>query len=162
MKVYRLCRKEEIISILKNQNFDGVGQECIQDETINTHKYKNDKKYLHFFPKFDDLLYLNTTEGHYICIYDIEDEILEQTKGIGKYVDFIKFMNLVDIEEYAIETSSLDIKNLLCVFKIEKFIDYEDLWFDHSLKGFIRPVYIQNQQKITQEAASEPEPPLAL
>ena len=146
MKVYRLCRKEEIISILKNQNFDGVGQECIQDETINTHKYKNDKKYLHFFPKFDDLLYLNTTEDNYICTYDIPDSILDKTKGIGKYVDFIKFMNLVDIEEYAIETSSLDLKNLLCVFKIEKFIDYEDLWFDRSLKGFIRPVYIQNKK----------------
>ncbi|MBR5012502.1 MAG: hypothetical protein IKY15_01040 [Clostridia bacterium] len=146
MKVYRLCRKEEIISILKNQNFDGVGQECIQDETINTHKYKNDKKYLHFFPKFDDLLYLNTTEGHYICTYDIPDSILDKTKGIGKYVDFIKFMNLVDIEEYAIETSSLDIKNILSVFRIEKFIDYEDFWFDRSLKGFIRPVYIQNKK----------------
>ena len=146
MKVYRLCRKEEIFSILKNQNFEGVGQECIQDETINTHKYKNDKKYLHFLPKFDDLLYLNTTEGNYICTYDIQDEILDQTKGIGKYVDFVKFMNLVNVEEYAIETSCLDINNLLCVFRIEKFIDYEDLWFDHSLKGFLKPVYIQNKK----------------
>ena len=147
MKVYRLCRQEEIEKIFKDKGFQNVGQECIRDQTINNHNYITGKKYLHFFPSFDSLLHLNTAEGHYICTYDIPKQLLDQTKGIGKYVDFVHLMHLVDVDEYAIETSALDINHLLCVFKIEKFIDYEDLWLDSTLKGFIRPVYIQKQKQ---------------
>ena len=147
MKVYRLCRQEEIEKIFNDKGFQNVGQECIQDKTINSHLYKENQKYLHFFPKFDDLLYLNTTEGNYICTYDIPDDILRARKGIGKYVDFVRFMHLIDVEEYAVETSALSINHLLCVFKIDKFIDYEDLLFDRSLKGFITPMYVKPSKK---------------
>ena len=48
MKVFRLCREEEIKQILKNQSCEKVGSYCSNSEK-NSHNYNEDVKYLHFF-----------------------------------------------------------------------------------------------------------------
>lgn len=81
MKVYRLCRQNEIDEILQNKSFQNVGNFCSEDKTKNTHQYNANKKYLHFFRDKSSLLYLNTLKNRYICTLDIPEYILNSKIG---------------------------------------------------------------------------------
>ena len=151
MKVYRLCRRKEIESIVQNKNFSGVGKKFVADENKNNHKYSSTKKYLHFFKHSASLLYLNTLKGRYIAIYDLPETLLERRKGLGKYVDFVSFSNLRTIEEYAISTKQLEIKNLVAVYEIVKDLDYEDIWHGEAHSNFVkkRPLrFFENERNM--------------
>ena len=59
MKVFRLCREDEVKQILNSKSFENVGNYCRNSER-NSHNYNEDVRYLHFFKNKSDLLYLNT------------------------------------------------------------------------------------------------------
>ena len=86
MKVYRVCDKEEIDKILSGVDFKDIGAPGIRykkepgEIDLNTHIYDENEMYMHFFPDFKDLFYLNLEEGRYICLYDIPEEILESKR----------------------------------------------------------------------------------
>lgn len=146
MIVYRLCRKDEIESILKNKNFNSVGKFFKADTKKNNHKYLVGKKYLHFFKNKDSLLYLNLSPNRYICTYDIPSKQLQNNAGIGKYLDYRYFEELQEIEEFAIDTSLLKFEYLIEADKITDFIDYEDFFADTSLKDFMQTCYKSGQE----------------
>lgn len=129
MKVYRLCRKEEVKKVLKDRNFNNIVHRNSSDSKQNTHKYTKGKEYMHFFEEEISLLYLNLTKGKIICIYDIPEYILEESKGKGFYLDFINFQNIQEVTEYAIESDKMRFEYLK-----QMYIINEDLDFDYMPK----------------------------
>ncbi len=140
MKVYRLCRRDEVEEILDNYSFDNVGNYCRNSEK-NSHIYDESIKYLHFFKQKTDLLYLNTLVGRFICVYDIPENLLSKYCGYGKYRDYIKFSKLVDVEEIAIPSQYIKFDFLENIFEITRNIEFEDLYEDSSLAGLVSEIY---------------------
>ena len=140
MEVFRLCREDEIQQILDNQSFDKVGNFCRNSEK-NSHLYNEEIKYMHFFKKKSDLLYLNTLKGRFICIYNIPRELLSKHFGYGKYLDYIEFSTLNKVEEFAIPSENMRFEYLKSVNKIIKDIDFEDMYETPKLTDFIKETY---------------------
>ena len=107
MQVFRLCKDKECELILKNRNFEDVGQEFHINSQKNTHQYLPNVKYMHFFENEISLLYLAGYKENYIFVYDIPDEILKSSKGQGFYLDFINFSSTSEATEYAIDTKQM-------------------------------------------------------
>lgn len=127
MILYRVCKEDEMNAILSG-DMNNVGRYCM-DTCVNNHKYDSDKKYLHFFTAYEHIFYLNLSEGFYICEYDIPDELLEGKLGIGVYTDLVKFKTSVNIAEYAIDASSIDLNYLLKAQRICKYLDIDDYFW---------------------------------
>lgn len=125
MRVYRLCNKDEVESILKNRNFENVGHRCKNDITKNTHQYRQDINYMHFFEKVTSLLYLYPAKGKMICVYDIPDEILISSIGRGLYLDFIDFEDMQEANEYAIESDKVKFGYLKKIYIINQDLDFD-------------------------------------
>ncbi len=140
MKVYRLCRENEVNQILNNQFFDNIGS-FYSNFGCNIHNYDKDKRYLHFFKSKASLLYLNTLKNRYICVYDIPNRLLQKYLGKGKYRDLINFAELVEVEEYAIPSKLLKFKYLQSIDKIIEYIDVDEFLEDDSLCDFVENVY---------------------
>lgn len=141
MKVYRLCGFEEIDKILKCKNFSQVGSNFVIDDKKSTHRYDTSKKFLHFAEHRIDLLFHYLKKNKFICTYEIPDEILSEHFGYGKYLDYVKFKTLENIREYAIPTDLLKFEFLTEVDKIVQPIDYEEVWDNPSMKGFLEKFY---------------------
>ena len=127
MQVFRLCRQDEIKKILTQKSFADVGQIYQNNHELNSHNYRANVKYLHFFKNKIDLLYLNTTAGRFICTYDIPEKLLNESAGQGKYKDYIAFKTLCQVDEYAIPVNNLKYEHLLAVKQIIKTFDFEDI-----------------------------------
>ena len=125
MKVFRLCDKNEIELILTQKSFSNIGHECEICSTKNTHTYIPGKKYLHFFEKEISLLYLFLKESTFVCIYDIPKDILNQTKGVGYYLNFINFTHLDEVTEYAIESEQVEFNYLKQVYAVKFDLDFD-------------------------------------
>jgi len=144
MKAYRLCREDEVRQILRDNSFENIGG-YYSNYGCNIHTYLPDKKYLHFFMKKSDLLYLRSMKGRYICEYEIPKRICDKHNGIGKYWDYVDFSELVEVKELAIPTDFIKIDYLRSINKIIKDIDYEDMIEDPDLTEFTQKIYIQNK-----------------
>ena len=130
MYVYRICKGEEIQSILKNKSFDDVGCSCVIDSKLNNHNYITSIKYVHFFEDYDSIFYLNVTRGYYICTYNIPNDILEKHKGIGNYLDRMFMEKLECVTEYAVPNECLKFEYLQKVDKVVNFVEFEDFLYD--------------------------------
>lgn len=150
MKVYRLCRRSELESIVQNKSFSGVGKKYEINENKNNHKYSPNQKYLHFFKNSESVMYLNTLKGRFIAVYDLPEPLLERRKGLGIYLSFLTFSNPRTVEEYAISTKQLNIKNLIAVYEIVKDIDYEDILCGDDPLSFVkkRPLRKFEQERV--------------
>lgn len=144
MKVFRLCREEEVKQILNSKSFENVGNYCRNSER-NSHNYNEDVRYLHFFKNKSDLLYLNTLANRFICVYDIPKELLSSYYGHGKYRDYIRFVTLNKVEEFAIPAASIRFDYLNSIIKIIKDIDFEDMYENPNLSGLTQEIYIQDK-----------------
>ena len=144
MKAYRLCREDEVRQILRDNSFKNIGG-YYSNYGCNIHLYQSDKKYLHFFMKKSDLLYLRSMKGRYICEYEIPKRICDKHNGIGKYWDYVDFCELVEVKELAIPTDFIKIDYLRSINKIIKDIDYEDMIEDPDLTEFTQKIYIQDK-----------------
>lgn len=125
MEVFRLCDTDEMEYILKNRSFVNVGQELQIDSSKNTHKYVKGRKYMHFFDNEMSLLYLSLLKGKYICVYNIPDELLSESKGKGFYRDFISYSNLCELTEYAIYSDKIKFEYLSRIYRINEEIDFD-------------------------------------
>lgn len=140
MKVYRLCRKLEVEQILNNESFNEVGNFCRNSER-NSHNYDESIKYLHFFKQKTDLLYLNTLSGRFICTYDIPEELLSKHYGVGSYRDYIRFVYLNQVEEYAIPSRLLNFDYIQTIDEIVHDMDVEDFYKEDSTKKCVKRIY---------------------
>ena len=140
MKVFRLCRENEIQQILDKQSFKDIGR-YYSNFGCNEHKYENNKKYLHFFKTKSDLLYLRFLKGKYICEYDIPQNICEKYIGVGRYCDYVNFAELVWIKEIAIPSDLLKFEYLQNVGRIVKNIDFDLMQKNPNLNGYIQKIY---------------------
>lgn len=140
MKVFRLCRENEVKQILDTKSFEYIGNYCRNSEK-NSHIYNENIKYLHFFKNKSDLLYLNTLTNRFICVYNIPKEILSMYSGYGKYRDYIRFITLNKVEEFAVPSSIIKFDYLSSISKIVKDIDFEDMCENPNLSGFIQQIY---------------------
>ncbi len=144
MIVYRICKEEEIEHILNDKNFKNIGKTFKPNQAINTHLYKTNKNYIHFFKNIDSIFYLNTYANIYICTYCIPDNLLEEHYGIGYYLDRTNFNTLEKVPEYAIENEFIHFNQLLKIERIKEYIDIEDyIYYDISPK--IETIYLSNE-----------------
>lgn len=100
-----------------------------------------------FSKKKSALAYLYLREGRFICTYDIPDNILSETYGIGYYLDYINFERLDECEEYAIPTELLHFANLVEASIITQEIDSEDYIDDSILNDSTRVIYSKGKAK---------------
>ena len=149
MLVYRVCKKEEIDNILSDKSFINVGNN-FNYSCINNHSYNKEKKYLHFFLNLDSILYLRTLKDRYLCIYDIEDNILNKNKGLGYYLNYISYNTLDEVIEYRLENKDINFDNLKQVYYINNYIDYEDLLYNFDILRFTDIIY-NTEERILSE-----------
>lgn len=140
MLVYRVCYEKEMRQLFHDQSFENVGEVFYRQPLLNNHPYDTSKKYLHFFPDYDSLLYFYIAEGSYICSYDIPSEVLDQHEGMGRYYDRIHMEKPEFVPEFAIPTDELDFQNLVKVDQVKDFVDYEDFYLGEMDK-FLKPFY---------------------
>ena len=140
MKVFRLCSENEVVNILQNCSFNGVGNYC-SNTNNNNHTYQPNKKYLHFFKSKLSLLHLKTLQGRYICEYNIPQSVCDAFIGIGKYWDYVNFSELIEVKEFAIPTDCLQFNYVISISKIVKNIDYEDMFENPLLTGYLQLKY---------------------
>ena len=121
MLVYRICKKDEIEKIFKEKSFENIGRYFQINSSLNNHNYEDVYRYMHFFDDKVNILYLNLS-NHYLCTYDIPEDILCKYVGIGYYWDFEFLEHLENVKEYAVKSEEMDISFL-------KQVDYINLSF---------------------------------
>lgn len=119
MRVYRVCEKSEIETLLKTNSFESIGHQ-FKDNDLNTHKYENDEKYIHFVKDKDDILFFDTLKGRIICEYEIPDDILKESEGKAFYKDYLCSTGVTLITEYAVKTENLKLKYIKKIYLIKK------------------------------------------
>ena len=107
MKVFRLCYSDEIENILTYRSLKHAGQLCQINPDKNDHQYEFGKRYMHFFGDERQLLYLSLQQGQNVCVYDIPDNVLKESKGYGKYPNFINMNRTNKVPEYAVPTDKM-------------------------------------------------------
>jgi len=140
MIVYRLCKEDEYSAIFKNSDFSNLGN-SFKPWVLNTHKYIEGIKYMHFFAAKDSLFYLSLNQGKYVCIYDIPDDILVMGDGFGYYMDYINFRNMDKVREFALPSLMVRFEYLRTVLKINREIDIEDIENGEDVYSFVETVY---------------------
>jgi len=143
MIVYRVCKHEEYNQIFSNENFNNIGNYFDNEETstMNTHKYKENTRYLHFFlDLITSISYLAILEETYVCKYDIPDEILNQYKGVGYYIDMHNYHSHEAIE-YAIESNQIKFDYLKQVIYIKEYVNPKKVYEGAKIIEFGEMVY---------------------
>jgi len=140
MLVYRICTQDELSILLNERSLDNVAMYCEIDDRVNTHKYKKDKKYIHFFSEYGDVFYYDSKERRFICTYDISEDILENSKGIGYYLDRYLLRYIQKVPEYAVESDLVSFDDLKLVEEMTDNIFYED-YVDDEYRDKIQMVY---------------------
>ena len=138
MKLYRVCNEKEGEIILNKGDFSELGsnyRNCFK----NDFNYEYGKKYLHFLAYFGDIHYLNLSKGHYICEYDIPDDIVPEPAH-GYYMDFVSFTKPDEVDEYIIESKKIKFDYLTEMHRILEYIDYEDYVYG-DFPSMIEEVY---------------------
>lgn len=89
MRVFRLLSRKEILNLYK-----GIDERTAVNKGVNTHTYKENEEYVHFFRYSQDAeMYKKSTsidllaENHYIAfmVANIPNEILEKYQSYGEY-----------------------------------------------------------------------------
>ena len=119
MIVYRFMTESEFLLWHEgNKNMGTEYDKCVE----NTHNYKSNEKYLHFFKNlFDAASVLSVLDSsvNYLCKFDIDKTILKNFEGKGSYfangeVDAGK----IEVVEYAIPAKLLSKNNLKSCRKV--------------------------------------------
>ncbi len=147
MVVYRICNKEELDKIINGIPFYEIGRICTNDSKLNSHEYKPNIKYLHFYKDYGSIFYLTTTKDYYICTYDIPDEILAEYEGYGRYLDRVFMRKEEQVEEYAIPSSQIDANYLQKIDRILDYVDFEDYLYG-DYKDNLETIYKKEKPRI--------------
>lgn len=121
MIVYRVCKKEEVDTLLKDKSFYNIRK-----------LYKNnDKIYIYFFKKIKDIFNLNVNEEMYFCTYDIPFSLLKRCCDVSFYHDKFIFKNLGEIVIYAIKNRYIEFDYLIKIEKLLQCVDGENYIYDN-------------------------------
>ena len=132
MVVFRICDKEEIDKIFSSDDYFDFGTsgsyfiEKNEIRQLNYNKYDPSKKYLHFFKLKEGIEHCEPLKGRYVCIYNIPDDILKQSRGRGIYKNLHIMADRLDLDEYAIESAKLNKSYLIRIELLTQTIDYRD------------------------------------
>lgn len=146
MIVYRVCHIDELDTLLKGE-FDKIGK-CYSREIMkdtNTHMYQDGISYLHFFNRLESIMYLRRLTGFYLCYYDIPEDILDESNGVGYYVNLETMDRLVNVNEYAIPTSKLRMEHIIKIDRICGRIDLDDYLDNPDLSRFFCELYVRDE-----------------
>lgn len=135
MIVYRVCKKEEIDTILNDHNFQNVGKFCQINDNLNTHSYADNKRYIHFFKDKASIFYVDLTQDMFICTYNIPNYLLEKFYGVGFYLDRFaeESLEVEELDEYAIENEFINFDYLLKIERILEPLSASD-YYSHNAK----------------------------
>ena len=150
MLVYRICNNNEISKILTNKSLNEIGKKYHTNKLINTHNYKNNIKYIHFYKDFNSIFYLNTNKNFYICTYNIPDNILDNCIGIGYYLDREFLRNIENVYEYAIDSKLVLFDYLLKIDKITDNIDFDDYIYNSYLDK-LETIYLKQSKTLVKK-----------
>ena len=100
---------------------------------------------MHFYATYGSIFYYNSQDRRYICTYDIPDDVLEQSKGTGYYLDLEFFEHLQEVTEYAVEIDLLDFSYLKKVEEMSELLLFEDyIYNEHQDK--LKTIYEADQK----------------
>lgn len=120
MIVYRYLTLEEILDFV-NGRFDKIGGVYNQKNPSNSHRYKPNEKYLHFFKSLNDLGYIkNATRKNsdmLIAKFDIPFSTLIKHAGIGYYPPQGYDRDYTEVREFAVPTRKLKAEYLVSCAK---------------------------------------------
>lgn len=112
MIVYRYLTSEELKNILAG-DLSKIGSVYNVEVPTNTHKYKKNVRYLHFFKNLRDFPliqnFAKSPEGKFICKFNIPLRTLRTQMGIGTY-DCLRGGYDCDVErvkEFAVEVKKI-------------------------------------------------------
>lgn len=143
MIIYRVCKEEEYYQLLHDKSFSNIGYYFNNDatKTINTHNYKENTRYLHFFNNLNtSVSYLNIEKGMYICKYDIPEDILKEAEGLGYYIDILNY-NHNEVIEYAIESSKIKFDYLKQIIFITEYVSPQKVYEGAKIMDFGKMMY---------------------
>lgn len=146
MLVYRLCKEEEVNEILKSKKFKNVGKCFKINNKMNTHKYIENRRYLHFFDQIVNLFHFDTCEEYYICTYDIPKELLDKYRGMGYYLDSFNLKTYEQVVEYAIPSNYISFDYLLKIQEIREDMDVDDYLYS-DMDNKLITIYEKEQKK---------------
>lgn len=148
MIVYRLCSPEEAEVILQKNCFDDVGNCFENDHLVSSHIYEPNVKYMHFFKELLSILYRDPVPNYIICFYDIPDEKLKVSAGIGLYHEFIFKSSLVKVTEYAVKSNEIKFEYLKAMYRLN--IDFGTFDYVPTINEIMNgstPIYPQTTNK---------------
>lgn len=108
--VYRFSSQEEV-NAFENKDLSSLGENWERNKFRNSHKYKDDEKYLHFFETPDipsRIIGALPGEKTHICSFEIEKSLLIKYRGNGYYPPRGYEENATIIQEYALPISEID------------------------------------------------------
>lgn len=120
MLVYRVCTYDECKEILSNKSFDNAGYEYFSDPKQNTFNYELGTKYLHFYKELSDAYTFSSNNRCVLCLYNIDNEVLNNYAGTGYY-------GYKNKEEYAIPIREMKFEYLVYAYLIEDINDLDDI-----------------------------------
>lgn len=144
MKIYRLCKEEEIKNILYSKSFENTGNYFYINNSVNNHKYKRNVKYLHFFSDINDVMFMSPEKGMYIYEINMDSSTLEKYFGYGYYSDLLLYSRYRYIKEYAIDKSILNINDLYAVYKVIREITKKD-YIEKNISFCIENINYENK-----------------
>ena len=103
MRVYRYLDENEFKHIVQGDT-ENIGS-FFANQSANTHRYKENVRYLHFFKNLNDFQYIQNLKEStkmYLCEFDIPLKILFTHFGIGYYVPSGYDCDYNSIYEFAI------------------------------------------------------------
>lgn len=125
MKVYRVVDKKELIKII-NKKTNCLGTDSLKFSCFNTHKYRENEKYMHFFLNKKPINLLPKHNGqNYLCTFNIPFSLLLKHIGFGYYPSKNEKENRgynsveLKVVEFAISASKFNPNWLVGVQKLE-------------------------------------------
>lgn len=129
MKVYRIANRIEIDNFLENKSFKGIGSTFNENCKNNSHHYKKNTFYMHFFDSKENIFYFNSPLKRFLCTYDIPDEVIKEYLGLGKYISKYDPSKEDYVLEYAIPSK---------LIKLEYLETIEVLPINYTFKEFLQ------------------------
>lgn len=126
MIVYRYSSPTELNNII-NCKLDCVGS-CFERSDVNTHRYKKNIKYLHFFKDLkaiSEIKKVRQDNVYYICKYDIPIITLMLGRGYGYYEGRGYKYDNSTIKEYIVPVDKFSPKWLVDYERYERDIDFK-------------------------------------
>ena len=124
MKVYRYLSERELNNILNKDTSQIGARFAWHNLGVNTHEYKHDENYLHFFKNKESMdeireMYRYYPQNFYLCEFEIPKLVLYFAAGTGYYKAHGYDFESTELTEYAIRVSKFN-PNWLKEYTLDK------------------------------------------